>query len=124
MCCYKLISPILIAVVVGISITHCTPGKNNLFQTPSKCANKLNHDKEKCMTQYCDSNRNKFVCKSLKCDSNYEGNNMGKLGCIKTACLSHSSEFACRKLKECEAKKGGLFGGLFSYISCVVNLFS
>jgi hypothetical protein len=128
MCSNNLLCSFVIAFVISITISNCDPGANNIFPTPPQCANKENQGKDKCMKEFCAANQNKFVCKSLKCKLNYQGNgiadNMGKLECIKNTCKSHPSKLACRKLKQCEAKKNDPLVGLFSYIGCVIKLFS
>ena len=113
----------VIAFIISITISHCHPGDNNIFPTPPQCSNKGSQGIEKCVKKFCATNQSKFFCKSLKCNSDYQGDgivdNLGKLECIKNACKSHPSQLACRKLKECEAT-----GGFFSYIGCVIKLFS
>ena len=56
----------------------------------------------------------------------YVGNGItekfAKLRCIQGVCSLNRSEKVCRMLEECEAKKKT--EGLFSFIGCIIKLFS
>merc|ERR1712079_158616 len=118
----------VIAFIISITFCHCLPARANIFVTPSQCANENKDGQEKCIKKFCRINEDKFVCKPLECRTKYPENgiddNIQKLECIKTQCKSYPYENACRELKECEAKKNEQFIGLFSYINCVIQLFS
>merc|ERR1711994_1061775 len=128
MCSNMLVSSFVIVFILSITFCYCVPARTNIFETPSQCAYEKKQGQEKCLKKFCGINEEKFVCKALKCRTNYPGNgiadNIQKLECIKTECKAHPYQYACRKLKECEAKKNEPFVGLFSYINCVIKLFS
>ena len=118
---------VLATLIVVTKVGNSQPG---FFETPKECSLVQYYQnpilQEQCVKRYCLTNQYTFVCKSLKCKDDYVGNGItekfAKLRCIQGVCSLNRSEKVCRMLEECEAKKKT--EGLFSFIGCIIKLFS
>ena len=97
-----------------------------IFKPPKKCENLPKIPQKQCLDVYCVRNQQQFVCETLQCIKDNEGEDiaarLAKLKCIQSVCSRATEEAVCKKLKLCEAKRND--GDVLGYLTCVIKLFS
>ena len=100
--------------------------ETGLFKPPKQCENLPKISRRQCLESYCISKQQEFVCETLQCITDNEGEDiaarLAKLKCIQNACSRNTEESVCKKLKVCEAKRND--GDVLGYLTCVIKLFS
>ena len=96
-----------------------------IFKPPKQCENLSKISQKQCLDAYCVSNQQEFLCETLKCIKDNEGEDiaarLAKLKCIQNVCSRNTEEVVCKKLSFCEAKRNE--GDILGYLTCVIKLF-
>ena len=118
---------IIASFVFALFITvNFVSGSNKFFQPPQECRNEPEANQENCLRSFCSTNQNRFVCQAYECRQGNAGDGiiekLAKLKCIENVCTANPTEAVCQELQICNAKKTS--GGLFTFIECIIKLFS